>query len=90
MQIQLIKARVLILGLFCCCCESFLIYFFNRHFDEKTNRWNWQCANIEVQKNVLRSIGAFLDSLSGDARAARHAIVKVHCLHFLTVVNRTI
>ncbi|KAH1210892.1 BTB/POZ domain-containing protein [Glycine max] len=47
-----------------------------RHFDEKTNRWNWQCANIEVQKNVLRSIGAFLDSLSGDARAARHAIVK--------------
>ncbi|XP_047159531.1 BTB/POZ domain-containing protein At1g04390 isoform X2 [Vigna umbellata] len=47
-----------------------------RHFDEKTNRWRWQCANIEVQKNVLRSIGAFLDSLSGDARAARHAVVK--------------
>ncbi|RZB97321.1 BTB/POZ domain-containing protein [Glycine soja] len=32
-----------------------------RHFDEKTCRWKWQCANIEVQKNVLRSIGAFLD-----------------------------
>ncbi|KOM42602.1 hypothetical protein LR48_Vigan05g020600 [Vigna angularis] len=47
-----------------------------RHFDEKTNRWRWQCANIEVQKNVLRSIGAFLDSLSGDARAARHTVVK--------------
>ncbi|QCD95998.1 Armadillo-type fold [Vigna unguiculata] len=47
-----------------------------RHFDEKTNRWRWQCANIEVQKNVLRSIGAFLDSLSGDARAARNAVVK--------------
>jgi len=51
-----------------------------RHFDEKTNRWRWQCANIEVQKNVLRSIGAFLDSLSGDARAARHADVKVYSL----------
>ncbi|CAJ1958068.1 unnamed protein product, partial [Sphenostylis stenocarpa] len=47
-----------------------------RHFDEKTNRSRWQCANIEVQKNVLRSTGAFLDSLSGDARAARHAVVK--------------
>ncbi|KAG5025721.1 hypothetical protein JHK82_021613 [Glycine max] len=32
-----------------------------RHFDEKTCRWKWQCANIEVQTNVLRSIGAFLD-----------------------------
>ena len=39
-----------------------------------------------------------LDSLSGDAHAARHAIVKVHCLHAylfiylfwaLTLVNRT-
>ncbi|XP_020233390.1 BTB/POZ domain-containing protein At1g04390 isoform X2 [Cajanus cajan] len=47
-----------------------------RHFDEKTNKWKWQCANIEVQKNVLRSISAILDSSSGDARAARHAIVK--------------
>jgi len=33
-----------------------------------------------VQKNVLRSIGAFLDSLSGDARAARNAVVKVYIL----------
>ncbi|OIW11671.1 hypothetical protein TanjilG_10817 [Lupinus angustifolius] len=47
-----------------------------RHFDEKTNRWKWQCANIEVQKNVLRSINAFLDSISGDSRAARHTIIK--------------
>ncbi|XP_061344608.1 BTB/POZ domain-containing protein At1g04390 isoform X2 [Gastrolobium bilobum] len=47
-----------------------------RHFDEKTKRWNWQCANIEVQKNVLRSIDAFLDSISGNARAAHHAIFK--------------
>ncbi|KAL2331115.1 hypothetical protein Fmac_018696 [Flemingia macrophylla] len=47
-----------------------------RHFDEKTNRWKWQCANIEVQKNVLRSISAILDSSSRDARAARNAIVK--------------
>ncbi|XP_027191055.1 BTB/POZ domain-containing protein At1g04390 isoform X2 [Cicer arietinum] len=47
-----------------------------RHFDENTNRWKWQCANIEVHKNVLRSINAFLDSLSGDARAPRHTIVK--------------
>ncbi|KAF7822495.1 BTB/POZ domain-containing protein [Senna tora] len=36
----------------------------------------WQSANIEVQKQVLRSIDAFLDSLSGDARAAHHTIVK--------------
>ncbi|CAL0326427.1 unnamed protein product [Lupinus luteus] len=47
-----------------------------RHFDEKTNRWKWQCVNIEVQKNVLRSLNAFLDSVSGDARAARHTIIK--------------
>ncbi|CAK8534776.1 unnamed protein product [Lathyrus sativus] len=47
-----------------------------RHFDEKTNRWKWQCVNIEVQKNVLRSITAFLDSIAGDARAMRHTIVK--------------
>ncbi|XP_057724990.1 BTB/POZ domain-containing protein At1g04390 isoform X1 [Arachis stenosperma] len=47
-----------------------------RYFDEKTNTWKWQCANIEVQKNVLRSINAFLDSISGDARATRHTIVK--------------
>lgn len=52
--------------------------YFNRHFDENTNRWKWQCANIEVHKNVLRSINAFLDSLSGDARAPRHTIVKVY------------
>lgn len=50
----------------------------DRHFDEKTNRWKWQCANIEVQKNVLRSMNAFLDSISPpDARAARHTILKV-------------
>jgi len=57
------------------------IYLFvnvlNRYFDEKTNRWKWQCVNIEVQKNVLRSIAAFLDSISADARATRHSIVKV-------------
>ncbi|KAL5079090.1 hypothetical protein RYX36_007511 [Vicia faba] len=47
-----------------------------RFFDEKTNRWKWQCVNIEVQKNVLRSISAFLDSIAGDARAMRHSIVK--------------
>ncbi|XP_057453438.1 BTB/POZ domain-containing protein At1g04390 isoform X2 [Lotus japonicus] len=47
-----------------------------RHFDEKTDRWKWQCANLEVQKNVLRSMDAFLDSISGDARAVRHTIVK--------------
>ncbi|XP_058722766.1 BTB/POZ domain-containing protein At1g04390-like isoform X2 [Vicia villosa] len=47
-----------------------------RYFDDKTNRWKWQCVNIEVQKNVLRSISAFLDSIAGDARAIRHSIVK--------------
>ncbi|MED6123234.1 hypothetical protein PIB30_047267 [Stylosanthes scabra] len=47
-----------------------------RYFDEKTNTWKWQCANIEVQKNVLRSINAFLDSISGDTRASRYTIVK--------------
>ncbi|KAI4333348.1 hypothetical protein L6164_018174 [Bauhinia variegata] len=47
-----------------------------RYFDEKTNKWRWKCANIEVQKQVLRSIDAFLDSLSGDAQASHHTIVK--------------
>lgn len=63
-----------------CCSSCDFILCEYRHFDEKTNRWRWQCANIEVQKNVLRSIGAFLDSLSGDARAARNAVVKVYIL----------
>ncbi|PNY06615.1 BTB/POZ domain-containing protein [Trifolium pratense] len=47
-----------------------------RYFDDKTNQWKWQCVNIEVQKNVLRSITAFLHSISSDARATRHTIVK--------------
>ncbi|XP_028760602.1 BTB/POZ domain-containing protein At1g04390 isoform X2 [Neltuma alba] len=47
-----------------------------RYFDEKTNQWKWQSANIEVQKQVIRSIDVFLDFVSGDARAAHHSIVK--------------
>ncbi|XP_054814645.1 BTB/POZ domain-containing protein At1g04390 isoform X2 [Prosopis cineraria] len=47
-----------------------------RYFDEKTNKWKWQSANIEVQKQVIRSIDVFLDFISGDARSAHHTIVK--------------
>ncbi|XP_027339819.1 BTB/POZ domain-containing protein At1g04390 isoform X2 [Abrus precatorius] len=59
--------------------HSRLFQFLNlgtRHFDEKTSKWKWHCANIEVQKNVIRSMSAFLDFLSRDVLALRHAIVK--------------
>ncbi|RHN75261.1 hypothetical protein MtrunA17_Chr2g0319221 [Medicago truncatula] len=47
-----------------------------RRFDEKTNRRKWQRINIDVQKNVLRSIRAFLDSVFVDAHAARHTFIR--------------
>ncbi|KAI9116563.1 hypothetical protein K1719_012730 [Acacia pycnantha] len=47
-----------------------------RYFDEKTNQWKWQSANIEVQKQVIRSIDVVLDFVSGDARAAHHTVAK--------------
>ncbi|KAK4285741.1 hypothetical protein QN277_002396 [Acacia crassicarpa] len=47
-----------------------------RYYDEKTSQWKWQSANIEVQKQVIRSIDVFLDFVSGDARAAHHTVAK--------------
>ncbi|KAJ7948903.1 BTB/POZ domain protein [Quillaja saponaria] len=46
----------------------------SRFYDEKIGKWKWQCANIEVQKHVIRSIAAFLDSLSVDT--LQHPLVK--------------
>ncbi|XP_050221783.1 BTB/POZ domain-containing protein At1g04390 [Mercurialis annua] len=35
-----------------------------RVYDGK--EWKWQCADIEIQKHVIRSIASFLDCVSGD------------------------
>ncbi|KAF3438525.1 hypothetical protein FNV43_RR21287 [Rhamnella rubrinervis] len=40
---------------------------------EKHGR-KWQCTDIEIQRHVVHSISAFLDSVSGDAR--HHPLVK--------------
>lgn len=54
----------------------------SRHHDENTRKW--QCKDIEIQRHVVRSIAAFLDSISGDT--THHPFVKVfedvHNLYF--------
>lgn len=56
----------------------------SRYFDEKANQWRWKSENIEVQKQVIRSIDAFLDFVSAEARAVHHTFVKVvGCCIFL-------
>ncbi|XP_030962752.1 BTB/POZ domain-containing protein At1g04390 isoform X3 [Quercus lobata] len=41
-------------------------------YDDKTRKW--MCTDIEVQRHVVRSIAAFLDSISGDT--LHHPLVK--------------
>ncbi|XP_075661065.1 uncharacterized protein LOC142630892 [Castanea sativa] len=43
-----------------------------RSYDDKTRKW--MCTDIEVQRYVVRSIAAFLDSISGDT--LHHPLVK--------------
>ncbi|KAJ7981997.1 BTB/POZ domain protein [Quillaja saponaria] len=45
-----------------------------RDYYEEIGKWKWHSENIEVQKHVVHSIAAFLDSLSEDT--LQHPLVK--------------
>jgi hypothetical protein len=55
----------------------------SRFYDDNTRKW--QSMDIEIQRHVVRSIAAFLDSISGDT--IHHPLVKVfkdiHILDFV-------
>lgn len=44
-----------------------------RVYGDKPRRW--QCKDIEIQRHVVQSIAAFLDSVSGDK--LHHPLLKV-------------